>query len=189
MAFDRAIEVLKNPSLTPAPPSTFDVNSLFQRAAQARILAANPINSERPTFVNVARDGRDGTVGGMYSPSVRGIVPQNIPVPITFESGKTAFTLVGEEAARELVAVLKEQHPGRVTLVGHTDSRGAAEHNLILSRERAEAVAQFLRENGVNAEIETLGKGAGEPLKIEDTSGLTQDDLYALNRRVEWRRH
>ena len=189
IAFDRAIEILKNPSLTPAPPSTFDVNGLFQRAAQARLLAANSINSEGAKFVKNARDDRDGTIGGMYSPSVRGIVPQNIPVPITFEYGTTAFTPVGGEAARELVAVLKEQHPGRVTLVGHTDSRGAAEYNLTLSRERAEAVAQFLRENGVDAAIETSGKGAAEPLKIEDTSGLTQDDLYALNRRVEWRRH
>jgi outer membrane protein OmpA-like peptidoglycan-associated protein len=189
IAFDRAIEILKNPSLTPTPPSTFDVNSVLQRAAQARILAANSTGGgEPPKFVKAARDDRDGTVGGMYSPSVRGIVPQNIPIPITFEYGKAVFTPVGEEAARELAGVLKEQHPSRITLVGHTDSRGATEYNGTLSRERAEAVARFLHDNGVTAAVETLGKGASEPLKIQDTSGLTQDDLYALNRRVEWRR-
>jgi outer membrane protein OmpA-like peptidoglycan-associated protein len=188
MAFDRAIEILKNPSLTPTAPSTFDVNSLLQRAAQARILAANSNDNGPPHLVKTVRENRDGTIGGMYSPSVRGLVPQNIPVPITFEYGTSMFTPVGEEAARELTAVLKEQHPGRVTLIGHTDSRGTAEYNQSLSRERAEAVARFLRQNGVDAAIHALGKGATEPLKIEDTSGLTQDDLYALNRRVEWRR-
>jgi outer membrane protein OmpA-like peptidoglycan-associated protein len=188
MAFDRAIEILKNQSLTPKAPSTFDVNSVLQRAAQARILAANPNDNGPAQVVKSARDTRDGTIGGMYSPSVRGLVPQNVPVPITFEYGTATFTPIGEDAARELASVLREQHPARVTLVGHTDSRGTAEYNQSLSRERAEAVARFLRDNGVSATIQALGKGATEPLKIEDTSGLTQDDLYALNRRVEWRR-
>jgi len=57
-----------------------------------------------------------------------------------------------------------------------------------LSVARAEAVATYLRENGVNAVVETTGKGASEPIHLTDTSGLTQDDIYALNRRVEWRR-
>jgi len=34
----------------------------------------------------------------------------------------------------------------------------------------------------------TDGKGASEPIRLPDTSGLTQEDIYALNRRVEWRR-
>ena len=36
--------------------------------------------------------------------------------------------------------------------------------------------------------METAGKGANEPIQLTDTSGLTQEDIYALNRRVEWRR-
>ena len=34
----------------------------------------------------------------------------------------------------------------------------------------------------------TEGRGANEPLKLFDSSGLSQDDIYTLNRRVEWRR-
>ena len=36
--------------------------------------------------------------------------------------------------------------------------------------------------------LKTIGKGANEPIRLTDTSGLTQEDIYALNRRVEWRR-
>jgi hypothetical protein len=45
-----------------------------------------------------------------------------------------------------------------------------------------------LRENGINVPVETEGKGSNEPIHLSDTSGLSQDDIYALNRRVEWRR-
>jgi hypothetical protein len=38
----------------------------------------------------------------------------------------------------------------------------------------------------VEATIETSGVGANEPLSIPDSSGLSQEDIYALNRRVEF---
>jgi len=189
MAFDRAIEIVKNETRTPNAPSKFEIEGLVDRAGQARLLAANLASvNENGGFVRTARDQRDGRLGGIYSPSVRGVVPRAIPVPITFDYAKTSFTSVGKEAAQELVSAIKEQHPGRITLVGHTDVRGSAETNMSLSNARAEAVAAFLRENGVDASVETIGKGANEPIKLNDTSGLTQEDIYALNRRVEWRR-
>src|SRR5947209_739299 len=142
MAFDRAIEIIKNESRTPTAPSKFEIEGLIDRAAQARLLAANlPPGSERGGFVKTARDQRDGTLGGIYSPSVRGIVPRAIPVPITFDYAKTSFTSVGTEAAQELLSAIKEQQPGRIVLVGHTDVRGSAETNMSLSTARAEAVA------------------------------------------------
>jgi outer membrane protein OmpA-like peptidoglycan-associated protein len=189
MAFDRAIEIIKNETRTPTAPSKYEIEGLVDRAGQARLLAANLASAnEHGGFVRTARDQRDGRLGGIYSPSVRGIVPRAIPVPITFDYAKTSFTGVGKEAAQELLSAIKEQRPGRIMLVGHTDVRGAAETNMVLSNARAEAVAAFLRENGIDAAVETVGKGATEPIRLHDTSGLTQEDIYALNRRVEWRR-
>jgi outer membrane protein OmpA-like peptidoglycan-associated protein len=115
-------------------------------------------------------------------------VPRAVPVPITFEYNKTDFTDIGSQAAAELLTVIKEQRPSKLVLVGHTDVRGTPEHNLKLSKDRAAAVAKFLRENGLEIPVEVIGKGETEPMKIIDASGLTQDDIYALNRRVEWRR-
>jgi outer membrane protein OmpA-like peptidoglycan-associated protein len=188
-AYDVAIEIIKNETLTPAAPSKFDIEGLIERSGQARLLAANVSGAgEGEKFVKTAKDHRDGTLGGFYSRSVRGIVPRAIPVPITFEYRKAIFTDVGQDAARELLGALQEQRPSRILLVGHTDVRGTAEFNLKLSRDRADAVASFLQQNGLSIPVETEGKGANQPMRLSDTSGLTEEDIYALNRRVEWRR-
>jgi len=160
---------------------------LIERSGQARLLAANA-SVEGEKFVKTAKDHRDGTLGGFYSRSVRGIVPRAIPVPITFDYRKATFTDVGQDAARELLGALQEQKPSRIRLVGHTDVRGTVEFNVKLSRDRADAVASFLQQNGLAIPVETEGKGSHEPMHLSDTSGLSEEDIYALNRRVEWRR-
>lgn len=188
-AYDIAIEIIKNETLTPAAPSRFDIEGLIERSGQARLLAANGAGAAGgEKFVKTAKDQRDGTLGGLYSRSVRGIVPRSVPVPITFEFRTTNFTNVGQDAVRELLGALQEQKPARIYLVGHTDVRGTAEFNMKLSRDRAAAVASFLQENGLAIPVETDGKGATEPMHLSDTSGLSEEDIYALNRRVEWRR-
>lgn len=185
-AFDRAIAIIKNEALTPRRPEKFEIDSLINRSGQARLLAASVKMADgSSSFVPTAKDQRDGTLGGIYSRSVRGIVPQSVPIPITFEYRKTTFTAIGEQAARELAQALKEQQPARVQLVGHTDIRGTDDTNMKLSAARAEAVAAFLKEAGVATEIDTKGVGAADPIKVVDSSGLSQDDVYALNRRVE----
>jgi outer membrane protein OmpA-like peptidoglycan-associated protein len=188
MAFDRAIEIVKNETLTPSAPSPFEIQELVDRSGHARLLAANVNHGSKTGFVKTARNERDGRLGGFYSESVRGVVPRAVPIPITFEYAQTNFTSVGEEAANELVTVLKEQQPNRIMLVGHTDVRGGPDFNMKLSQARAEAVAAFLRNHGIVAMIEVAGKGATQPLHLSDTSGLSQEDIYALNRRVEWLR-
>lgn len=186
-AYDRAIAIVGNETLTATRPEKFEIDGLISRSGQARLLAANVKMADGSSaFVPTAKDQRDGTLGGMYSRSVRGIVPQVVPVPITFDYAMATFTPIGEQAARELAQALKEQSPVRIQLVGHTDIRGSEETNMKLSAARAEAVADFLKQAGVTANIETKGVGATEPLNIMDSSGLSQDDIYALNRRVEF---
>jgi outer membrane protein OmpA-like peptidoglycan-associated protein len=187
-AYDLAIEIIKNETATPATPSKFDIEGLIDRAAEARLLAANFAGSATQKFVPAAKDHRDGTIGGYYSRSVRGIVPHALPVPITFDYRKTTFTDVGQEAARELLDALQQQKPSHILLIGHTDVRGTAEFNMKLSRDRADAVASFLRQNGLAIAVDTDGKGFTEPMQLPDASGLSEEDIYALNRRVEWRR-
>ncbi|WP_198034874.1 OmpA family protein [Bradyrhizobium sp. WSM1417] len=186
-AYDRAIAIVNNETLTPTRPEKFEIDGLISRSGQARLLAANVKMADGGSaFVPTAKNQRDGTLGGIYSRSVRGIVPQVVQVPITFDYAKTTFTPIGEQAARELAQALKEQSPLRIQLVGHTDVRGSEETNMKLSAARAEAVAEFLKQAGVTATIEIKGVGATEPLNIMDSSGLNQDDIYALNRRVEF---
>ncbi|MGO6980730.1 DUF4384 domain-containing protein [Rhizobium leguminosarum] len=187
--YQQAIEIIKNETRTPKAPPAETISDLIQRAAQARILAANP-TSDNPegSFVPAEKDHRSGVLGGIYSENVRGIVPVSIPVPITFDFNKSSFTSIGTEAAEELLEALKEQKPGRIILIGHTDRRGGDDYNQKLSERRAQAVADFLKSNGLDATIDAEGRGASEPVDVTATANLTEDDVDALNRRVEWRR-
>ncbi|PDT18703.1 hypothetical protein CO670_01005 [Rhizobium sp. J15] len=187
--YQQAIEIIKNETRTPKAPPAETISDLIQRAAQARILAANP-TSDNPegSFVPAEKDHRSGVLGGIYSENVRGIVPVSIPVPITFDFDKSTFTSIGTEAAQELLEALKEQNPGRIILIGHTDRRGGDEYNQKLSERRAQAVADFLKKNGIDATIDAEGRGSSEPVDVTATANLTEDDIDALNRRVEWRR-
>lgn len=186
--FDAAIEIVKNETATPTAPSPFEIQGLVDRASQARILAANATQHDPGTFVKTVSDRRDGKLGGVFSPSVRGIVPHALALPITFDFDKTNMTQIGQEAADELLQAIQDQQPSKIVLVGHTDVRGGADHNQKLSEERAAAVAAFLRSKGIEITVEATGVGAAAPLRVDDSSGLTQDDIYALNRRVEWQR-
>src|SRR5258707_8965922 len=91
-AYDRAIEIVKNETLTPTSPEKFEIEGLMARSAQARLLAANVMRADGQTrFVQTAHDHRDGTLGGVFSRSVRGITPQAGPLIIHFAYDPTSL--------------------------------------------------------------------------------------------------
>lgn len=77
-------------------------------------------------------------------------------------------------------ALLQVEYKG-VQTIGHTDSRGNAQYNLQLSKERAKIVADYLVMFGINAEkVSSDGVGSKEP--IADNS---REAGRAQNRRVD----
>jgi outer membrane protein OmpA-like peptidoglycan-associated protein len=75
-----------------------------------------------------------------------------------------------------------EQYPNtRIMIVGHTDTQGGTDRNQSLSERRAQALASFLEQIGVNrGRMTTLGRGDAEPIATNDTDAGRQ-----WNRRVE----
>ncbi len=73
-------------------------------------------------------------------------------------------------------------YPGlKLQLEGHTDSVGSDDYNLTLSQKRADAVRDFLTEEGVPLEnISAVGLGKADPVASNDTAAGRQQ-----NRRVE----
>ncbi|MGF6761522.1 outer membrane protein OmpA-like peptidoglycan-associated protein [Paraburkholderia sp. GAS33] len=71
----------------------------------------------------------------------------------------------------------------RLVATGYTDATGSAAHNDVLSRERAAAVVNYLRQRGVRADnFAYEGRGAADPVASNATAAGR-----ALNRRVEVR--
>ncbi len=70
----------------------------------------------------------------------------------------------------------------RINILGHTDNIGAEAYNQQLSERRAEAVARFLRVNGINTDrLIVEGKGESAPVATNETEQGRQQ-----NRRVEF---
>ncbi|MCF7824941.1 MAG: OmpA family protein [Candidatus Marinimicrobia bacterium] len=69
-----------------------------------------------------------------------------------------------------------------ITVTGYTDSYGSDQDNLILSRQRAEAVKQYILANTKfqNANVEAVGYGESQPIANNET-----ELGRAANRRVE----
>jgi outer membrane protein OmpA-like peptidoglycan-associated protein len=104
---------------------------------------------------------------------------------VTFVYNEATLTTDGRKAAALLLEYLQLKRFPRITLTGHADERGSEELNLVLSRERLDTVARFLREGGYAGQLELVPKGKGEPYKGVVRGDFSQEDLWQLDRRVE----
>jgi OOP family OmpA-OmpF porin len=101
---------------------------------------------------------------------------------IYFEFGKAVIQQASFPVLDEAAAVLAEHPDLRIRIAGHTDSKGTPERNLELSQQRAQAVADYLINKGVEtSRIESVGHGEDQPIAPNDTEqGRKQ------NRRIEF---
>jgi OOP family OmpA-OmpF porin len=101
---------------------------------------------------------------------------------IEFELNKAEIRPMSRPLLDEAAAVLNQHPTLKVMITGHTDSRGAHQHNIDLSRRRAEAVKTYLMDRGVDAErVLTRGEGPDSPISDNTTAAGRQ-----MNRRIEF---
>lgn len=91
-----------------------------------------------------------------------------------------------KESITELEEIVKflKQNPGlRFEIAGHTDDTGTEAHNMELSQKRANSVAEYLKNNGIEpGRVGLKGYGSKKPLKPNDSEENRQQ-----NRRIEFR--
>jgi outer membrane protein OmpA-like peptidoglycan-associated protein len=109
------------------------------------------------------------------------------PLPITFVYREAVLTGQGHKAAALLAEYLKLKGIRSVTLTGHADERGTEAFNLELSKQRLDVIAEALRSKGYTGKLELVPKGKSEPFGGIDRRRYTRDELYLLDRRVEFR--
>lgn len=108
-------------------------------------------------------------------------------VQITFDSGllfgvdQSSLSATAQSNLAELAEKLNKYADTDILIEGHTDSSGPDEHNMKLSKQRAESVSRFLIGKGVRAgRMTTVGYGEAQPIADNGTAeGMSQ------NRRVE----
>ncbi len=108
-------------------------------------------------------------------------------IKITFESGllfdvdKSDLRPASRNNLTDLAIILNKYPDTNILIEGHTDSTGADDYNLRLSRDRAASVAYYLATQEVKSgRFTTMGYGEAQPIATNDTAEGRQQ-----NRRVD----
>jgi outer membrane protein OmpA-like peptidoglycan-associated protein len=156
------------------------------RPANARLVVTWKPKSDEPVArIELYAHDAEGYYQGVA------IVPWSLEIPheeVTFETNSAVIRPEEEpklEQSLRLIEAAFEKHKdlGNVALfiAGHTDTRGSAEHNRQLSRQRAQAIARWFRAHGLKMPIAFEGFGEHAPkVKTEDEVDEPQ------NRRVDY---
>lgn len=111
--------------------------------------------------------------------------------PIYFDVGKAS---IRPDAAIELDKIVEvmNQYPNMfIELGSHTDCRGSAAKNLILSTARAKSSVDYIVKQGIN-KLRITAKGYGETKLLNDCGcegkvlSTCSEEQHALNRRTEF---
>ncbi len=98
---------------------------------------------------------------------------------IYFATGTYFINDASKKVIKELASVIAESDPSTLLSYGHTDNKGGT-NNLLLSQNRAKAVARLVRSLLPDQKIKTGWYASTKPI----SSGSSKADL-AKNRRVE----
>lgn len=96
----------------------------------------------------------------------------NVSRPVVLKNIFFAFDSDDLSAAskREIALVYNSQkNAKRLTIVGHTDSKGPAAYNQKLSEKRARQVEEYIYSLGFTGEIKSLGMGESQPIATNET--------------------
>ena len=158
------------------------------------LLVASPLMARRLTTTQM----RENTIR-INALEIEEPAPQPVPEPVPDEPVREIFNLdsgrlnfdfdksVVKPQYYELLRNLKnylEQQDMRVTIIGHTDSKGSDAYNMALGMRRAVAVRDKLLEFGLDP-ARILGvesRGESEPIAPNDT-----DQGRFENRRIEFK--
>ncbi|MCK0160871.1 DUF5723 family protein [Allomuricauda sp. F6463D] len=100
---------------------------------------------------------------------------------ILFDTGKATIKTESVSTMVDIIQILNEYPTAKFTVEGHTDSVGSSNSNQKLSEDRANAVLNFLINEGIsNNRLTALGYGEEKPI----ASNATRDGRQQ-NRRVE----
>ncbi|WP_343696197.1 phosphate ABC transporter substrate-binding/OmpA family protein [Flavobacterium sp.] len=100
---------------------------------------------------------------------------------INFNTGSAEISNSSSKEVEKIYNLLVQAENTKLTVVGHTDNIGNPDSNLALSKSRAEAVVNYLKQKGIPANRFQLidGKGQNDPIADNNTAAGK-----ALNRRV-----
>src|SRR5207237_7960946 len=96
-----------------------------------------------------------------------------LPEGMLFAQESDELAPASRDNLRRLANSLEKYPNTRLMIVGHTDTQGGTDRNQSLSERRAQALASFLEQLGVNrARMTALGRGDEERIATHDAAAV-----------------
>ena len=114
------------------------------------------------------------------------IIEVDLSSDVLFDFDSHTLKQAAEQSLNDLKVLIEGSDVVKVTVVGHTDSKGSEQYNQSLSLKRADSVRDWLTSSGIAAElIATQGRGERDPAAPNTKSdGSDNPEGRAKNRRV-----
>ncbi|MFT6875557.1 MAG: outer membrane protein OmpA-like peptidoglycan-associated protein [Granulosicoccus sp.] len=123
-----------------------------------------------PATINFLTVGSDGC--GLFDQILSDVI---------FTSGSRLLNSAAKTQLNQIAQTLLAFPESRIRITAHTDSKGVARRNMILSSRRATVVSEYLRSRGVSQrQLKTIGMGDALPIAKNDTAAGRMK-----NRRIE----
>jgi outer membrane protein OmpA-like peptidoglycan-associated protein len=159
----------------------------FRYTGPEREIRWTPVPREQIEKIEIRVSSKDGGYQSVF------LIPWSVTIDhreVEFDTNKAVIresevaSLVDSlDKIREVLAKVEGKELGTITLfiAGHTDTQGSEEHNLILSRNRAQAIAAWFMQRGLCIPIAFEGFGE-TALKKLTADGVDEQ----ANRRVDY---
>jgi len=182
-----------DPSLVKPVAAAVPAPAPAPAAAPAPAPVPAPVAAPAPTPVPVVAVAAVPVVAAAAAPEPKKVSGKiTLAASTAFAVGKSELTPEGKAAIDQevMTKLAKVSKIESISIVGHADPSGKEADNVKLSKNRAEAVKNYMVSKGVKAEvISTEGKGSSVPLpEVKCDPKLSKDKLracYAPLRRIE----
>jgi outer membrane protein OmpA-like peptidoglycan-associated protein len=142
--------------------------------AEATVVAGQ----DRPSAPEILTDEQ---IAAKFSTVLATLPIQPIHFILYFKTNSAELTEVSRKTLPMVLQAIKDRNSQNISVIGHTDTVGDREYNLVLSKKRALAVSHILVQDGVPAaDIGTTSHGKENPL-IKTGDNVSEP----RNRRVE----
>ncbi|MGF1603829.1 MAG: OmpA family protein [Thermosynechococcaceae cyanobacterium] len=148
------------------------------------------ISATDPELAKVLQGQKSSTTKAKVTPQQIQAAPKvgNFKVrgEVKFATGSASLTKEGQSTLTALAKEINEFNPVTiaVNVVGHTSKTGSTATNQVLSQQRAQIVANYLRSSGVKPHLVAEGKGFSAPLSGIDPASPAQQRTEIQLRRV-----
>ena len=148
--------------------------------AAAAQKAAEDAEAKRLADAAAAKRAEAAATAKMCQDKLQSAVQGNA---VRFRTASASIDQASNAALDQLAEVVKACPGNQIQVEGHTDSQGDAGFNLTLSRNRAQAVVDYLVKAGVDASL-VAAEGFGDTKPIGDNGS---SEGRAQNRRIEFK--